>query len=418
MIYDHFKKYWIKNGEAYLLHWCSQSSNKDYNTPADFNKLKSLICGKNIISQQKFIESEAVNRINCLNGVVDLNTGNLEPHSPEHYFTGIMNFEYEPESECPNWIEFLESALKPNEVKCCQEWFGYNLIKGQRFKKAMIVFGVPDSGKTVFINTLSTLLGVEYVSASSLLQFADPNSHATDSLFGKKANVNADLGQQLIDDVENVKKIIGRDYIRANPKYLKPFEFYADAKLTFATNRFPPLSDAVSTDSAWWNRLIIIEFPRKITHIDRDFEEKYLKPEISGIFNWSLEGLRRLLAQNGFTYDDSQTYTKWNDGFKGQNLLSDFIDTYFVITRNPDDKLPMSVVHQMYYGLFAGINSPLTLTQFGINMKILGFDVGWVKNGGDSHRAYVGIALKQIPPSPQEVIKLVEKLREKTFNIN
>ena len=78
----------------------------------------------------------------------------------------------------------------------------------------------------------------------------------------------------------------------------------------------------------------------------------------------------------------------------------------------------MSVVNQMYYGLFVGMTSPLTLTQFGINMKILGFDVGWIKNGGDSHRAYVGITLKQIPPSPQEIITLVEKLREKTFNIH
>ena len=54
---------------------------------------------------------------------------------------------------------------------------------------------------------------------------------------------------------------------------------------------------------AYFRRLKIVPFRVRITPEEKDVQlaEKIIKSELSGVFNWILEGLRRLLKNKNFT---------------------------------------------------------------------------------------------------------------------
>lgn len=66
---------------------------------------------------------------------------------------------------------------------------------------------------------------------------------------------------------------------------------------------------------AYFRRFIIIPFDVKIPDEEKDIHlaENIIKTELTGVFNWLLEGLRRLIQQQKFT-----------DSAKANNALANF----------------------------------------------------------------------------------------------
>ena len=72
------------------------------------------------------------------------------------------------------------------------------------------------------------------------------------------------------------------------------------AKLIFATNHLPQFSD---TSDGIWRRMRVIPFLETIPEErrDRTLAKRIANEELSGVFYWSLEGLRRLETQDSFS---------------------------------------------------------------------------------------------------------------------
>jgi putative DNA primase/helicase len=47
---------------------------------------------------------------NCLNGTIDLRTGELLPHRKENLITVLIPVEYHPEAQYPRWLNFLDKV--------------------------------------------------------------------------------------------------------------------------------------------------------------------------------------------------------------------------------------------------------------------------------------------------------------------
>ena len=52
---------------------------------------------------------------NCLNGTLDLKQGILLPYDRAHLITKIMPVNYDADTKCPTWIEFLEDVTDNNQ---------------------------------------------------------------------------------------------------------------------------------------------------------------------------------------------------------------------------------------------------------------------------------------------------------------
>ncbi|MDB0573093.1 phage/plasmid primase, P4 family [Ralstonia solanacearum] len=237
--------------------------------------------------------------LNCGNGTVDLRTGQLMPHQPEHYITRCLPVDYSPDAKCDAWRAFLGSVFGGNSelIGFIQRAVGYSLT-GDTSEQAMFVLhGAGSNGKSTLLTILQNLLaGYARQAAPNLLLAKRSESHPTGlaDLFGCRMVVSSESGEGRQFDEALVKHLTGGDLIRARRMHEDFWEFVPTHKLWLATNHKPGVK---GTDHAIWRRIYLVPFNQtfydvasgKIPVKDPTLTEK-LRGELPGILRWAVEG--------------------------------------------------------------------------------------------------------------------------------
>lgn len=241
--------------------------------------------------------------INLNNGVLNIETNTLMEHSPEFLFLNKIPADYAPEADCPAIKKYLSEVLDEAQIKIVQEWFGYSLYREYSFKKALICVGEGDTGKTTLINLFHAFLGEDNIAGVSLQKISSDKFSAS-HLYGKHINLYDDLSVRDINDNGAFKIATGGGIITGEKKFGDQFQFKNYAKLTFACNKIPDVKDA--NDEAYFKRWIVLQFNRAVEEGKQDrqlIHKMTTVTELSGLLNFALEGLQRLLQQQKFSYD-------------------------------------------------------------------------------------------------------------------
>lgn len=242
--------------------------------------------------------------INVLNGMYNVLEDELMPHSPEYLSTVQLNVNYDRKATCPRFQKFLRESLEEDQIPLIQEILGYFLIPVNRAQKCFVVVGAAGAGKSKLLMVINeVLLGRENVSNVSWQALNE--RFKTAELFGKLANIFADLPTKNIDDNGIFKALVGEDYLTVERKNRDPFSFLSFARLLFSCNSIP--RNYGDRSDGFYRRLIIIRFNRTVPeHLrDPDLLLKF-QAEADGIFQYALEGLRRLMA-NGYRFSETET---------------------------------------------------------------------------------------------------------------
>jgi len=212
-------------------------------------------------------------------------------------------------------IEELARGVCPKSLEAFKQWvgekwvvlfeiIGYTLYPGLKFKKAFMLLGDLDAGKTTFINLVKDLLGSLNYSAESMRELFDPNNRFTViNLFHKLANLTSETKEYSIDDIDRFKRLTGGDPLTADVKFKKPITFSPYAKLIVASNKLPNVKDR--NDKAFWRRWLIIEFPNKFPD-DRNWAERtFTEEEKEGILTVAIVAITRVFLQGHFDYEQT-----------------------------------------------------------------------------------------------------------------
>lgn len=283
----------------------------------------------------------------CLkNGVLNLKTNELEPHDPKYCFTTNFDITFDEIAKCPKFIKFLEETLYPEHMDLIQEWFGFQFY-GQYFKKiAVILHGPPDTSKTTLLNVMTKVIGEKNISGLSLQKIADARPMAIFFLYNKCSNIYDDLAATCLNDEGGFKMACGGGYLTAEEKFGDQFQFKTYAKQTYAGNEIPLAH--VTNEEAYYGRIIPIPFHNIIKKEDQDdfIIDKLTTPEeLSGILNWALEGLSRLLKTKNFSYDKSWEEVK-EIMQKSSVPLSAFVQDCMQYT--PNERIKKFDLYEMY----------------------------------------------------------------------
>jgi len=234
-------------------------------------------------------------------GLLDLRDRDTEPLEPDHLAVRKINASYDTEADCPRWHEFLEESIRSDKDRAkFQEYAGYCLWHhAQPFGKALFLVGPTDSGKGTALKTIQAVLGIENIAQETLFDLMQGRWGAAE-LYGNMANIRNEVTPGGLKRVERFKELTGGgDRISAEFKGKDKFQFIVTQKFLFATNQVPSIEHA---DEAFYNRLLFVKFPTTVPEDEQNetlLEE--LKEERSGILNWMLDGLNRLLDQSGFS---------------------------------------------------------------------------------------------------------------------
>lgn len=236
----------------------------------------------------------------CSNGVYDVSTGQLLQHSPERFNLASVPFAYDPEAKAPLWEWFLNDVLPVDAQLLLQEWFGYMVSGRTDMEKILHMQGLPRSGKGTVATVLEHLLGGESAVASPSMPSL-VGTFGEQPLIGKTMAIMSDINwsfREIVEAVEIVKKISGRDTRDVNRKNREVWHGKLGVRFVIMGNDLPKFTDA---SGALSYRMLHIQFPGTVQGREDTSVKDRLLSELPGILNWALAGLARLTANGRFT---------------------------------------------------------------------------------------------------------------------
>lgn len=235
------------------------------------------------------------------NGVLDLRTSVIRPHRKEDYLEAVMPIPFIPGAKCPVLEKMLEYSWGADEdyrlkVMAAQEFFGYILMPHARYKKCLILYGEPDTGKSQLLAIARELVGADNCSAIGVKDMGDSRKLAP--IKGKFLNSLGEISQSALIEDGGFKMLISTgDAIQLDQKYEQAESYIPFAKHVFCGNTLPRVNDL--TDASF-NRMLILQFSKIIPKNEQDphLLDK-LVAEAPGIINWAIEGAKRLFENEG-----------------------------------------------------------------------------------------------------------------------
>jgi putative DNA primase/helicase len=234
-------------------------------------------------------------KLNCANGTIDLRSGKLGPHTREDMISKIIPVRYDPEADCPLWIQFLEKIMDGNPGLMRYLWkaIGYTLTGNASEQVFFFLYGQGNNGKGTLIETLTHLMGdyARRLKTETLMVRANEGAgNDIAKLKGARFVATSEIqkGKRLNESL--LKDLTGEDTVTARFLFAEEFDFRPQLKLWISGNHKPKIE---GTDDGIWRRLRLIPFKVKISEseIDRALRTKLLF-ELPGILNWAIEGCK------------------------------------------------------------------------------------------------------------------------------
>jgi putative DNA primase/helicase len=234
----------------------------------------------------------------CTNGLLHVGTRELLKLTPAYFNRVSVPFNYDPDAPPPTeWLAFL-NALWPNDpdmIKVLQEWFGYVLSGRTDLHKIALMIGPPRSGRGTIARILEAMIGKGNAAASTLSSLG--TNFGLAPLIGKPLAVVGDVrlgSSNLHQALERLLSISGEDLITIDRKYRDQWTGKLPTRFMLISNELPRFSDA---SGAIATRFVVMQLEESfLGREDRGLEAKLLA-ELTGILNWSLEGLDRIIRQ-------------------------------------------------------------------------------------------------------------------------
>lgn len=321
--------------------------------------------------------------LNTENGTIDLEAGEFREHRPEDMLTKMAPVKFDPEARCERWSEFVLEAMLGDEetARYLQKAVGMSLACDTSNEKMHILGFETRSGKGVFTGTIETMLGTGdegYVcnaqgDALERRKRGDSTSARGNVAIMENARFvfvhEPPLGMVL--DAAIVKQLTGNDMITARRLYQDERSFKPTANIFMATNHMPSLDDRTVATSG---RLVVIPFDN---HHSEEDQDKGLKRELSspknlsGVLNWSLEGLK-LYREEGL--EPTERIKEATARAASNGVVGRFVDSY--IEEFPGSKVQVKELHDAFLQAEgASLYAPINASQFRDELMLCGINV-------------------------------------------
>jgi len=364
----------------------------------------------------------------CLNGVLDLRTGELHPGKPEDHINTVIPTEWTGlDTSAPRWEQCLREIFedKPEQEReallaFLQRLFGYGITGSTVHHIFTLFFGTEGfNGKDTIFDTLKAVLGPLvgvvstdlFVSQDKFRSGGAPTPHLVD-LQGKRIAWGSETKQGDKLNVAQIKLLTGGGDISARQLQGRQYSFTPTHKLFLMTNHKP---HADARDKAFWSRACLIEFGIRFVEqpqapnerkADSRLKEK-LKQERSGILAWLVRGCLAW-QQHGLAIPPTvgMATEKYRDE---EDKVLQFLSECCLV--RPDAHVKAGALYEAYktwckdnqYG--SGVNATLFGNEISKRFEKKRANSGMIYQGigllTDEERAGLASSPQNVPKSPQ-----------------
>ena len=245
--------------------------------------------------------------INVKNGLLNIDTKELQPHTPD--FVSLVQYpvDYEPEATAPVWEQCVDEWMSGDEqegkVTLLKQFSGYLLSSSMLYDRALFMVGDGGNGKSTFIDTISMVIGknaTSHIDLESL--YGEFGMHG---LIGKRLNIIEEVHGNYYQS-NKLKKLISGEQVTIDIKYKPQFTFRPQTKFVFSVNLLPRVDD---TSTATERRILAVQFLnnyRDNPNYELRSSVGLLAKELSGILNWMIDGAQLLAYAKKFIITEEQ----------------------------------------------------------------------------------------------------------------
>jgi len=335
--------------------------------------------------------------INVANGLVDLASGELRPHSPAYLSPVQLPVIYDPEATCQEWDRFAAEVFPSDAIELAFELPAKLMVPGEEINKAEILLGGGANGKSTFLEAVRAFLGRRNVSAISLHRL-ESDRFSVARLAGKLANICADIPSTHLENTSVFKSITGGDEVTGEFKFKDSFEFTPFCRLVFSANHLPRSADASHAFFRRW----------RVARFDRTFEGQACVPrpeldarlrapgELSGVLNRCLAVLPAVRRRG--VLESASMKEAWIEFRETTDPLAIWLDKSIRVS--PDGYVPKGDLRSAYNRAAQAEGRPvLTEKAFGqaFNRLRPGIEDTQRTVNGKVRWVYLGIELTEAP---------------------
>ncbi len=262
------------------------------------------------------------------NGLLDLETRELTPTTPDNALIWCLPYAYDPRADCPSVKAWLLRAVDDDAetLEFLRAWLAALLTGRADLQKFLHLFGPAGTGKGVFTRLAELLIG-RHNSTVTDLRNLEQNRFETASLYGKRLVSITDTSKYG-GSVDVFKALTGQDSLRLERKHQQQgATFRFGGLVLLASNEALQTTDYTS---ALERRRLTVEFKRLVTDAERaDWnarggEEAVLHSEIAGVVNWCLALSRDEVTQR-LTCQPQRVAQANREALRNGNPIADWL---------------------------------------------------------------------------------------------
>jgi len=339
--------------------------------------------------------------LNFQNGTMDLNTGELRAHRREDFITKCLDYDFDPDAQCPVWDKFLD-RVQPNELtrRYLLKAAAYCLSGSIDEQCVFILHGEGENGKTKFLEGVFYALGgdSEYAGVmpteSLMIRNNNDTAHEIAMLKGKRFIYAVEPNSDSTFNSSFIKQQTGGEQVMGRHLYKDFFTFMPTHKLWIGANHDVKLAES---DHGIQRRLKQTPFGVTITSEEKDGALKdKLVAERQGIMA-CLVKYWLIYKQEGLTMPP-EVVEETKEYFDRVNPLKAFIDE--CCNRGEHISELRSNIHKSYviWSKNAGDYKPMKRLAFYARLKEQGFKTKIL----DGTEFFIGLALKEPENADQQ----------------
>ena len=342
--------------------------------------------------------------LNCLNGTINLRSGDLQQQNPGDLITKMVQIEYDPDAECPEWVAFLNRVLResPDLILFVQRAIGYCLTGDISEQVFFLLIGLGANGKSTFLSIVLKLIE-DYGKQSDFNTFLHKNQSSIRNDLARLKGARlvcateVDVGKRLSESV--IKQVTGGDRITARFLFKEFFEFQPTFKIFLAANHKPTIR---GTEHAIWRRIRLIPFSVTIPESERDPRLlDSLSEELPGILAWAVSGCLDWQESGlGYPQEVEQATTEYREDM---DIVGGFLaDDYIVEPGNNDLCILVNRLYQLYE-IWCDVNSEERIKKHLFSKLIQEHGLIKRRSTADPHRGrYHWFGICEAPLQPEE----------------
>jgi P4 family phage/plasmid primase-like protien len=336
-VYTFDGKKWEPWHEAQLKEYAQLNFQPYCQKENPINEFSKLLYRTNVTRFKDIFDNrKLIGKINLQNGILDVESGELIPHSSEYGFQTVLNFDFNPNAKYTLFEKMIEGITCGDKElqNLLQEWFGYVLSGCEPLaQKIFIANGEGENGKSKLFLIIKSLLGGASEDVPS-----DKKRYYTTTLSKIDDNFNLIHAQNkdllVFEEVpqrgnketwERIKDLCDGGEISDSYKGRDLITFKNRAKIMMTCNTLPNGTDPTH---GYFRKLIIFPFNADFSDSngtrDPTIAERVIESELPGVLNWAIQGYHRL-RKNKWVFSKSKAI---NDVFEDYKQGADPIGTF------------------------------------------------------------------------------------------